>query len=134
MRFNEVIDVALRFVDCINHKDVDGIVDMLAPGHIFADLEGNEFEFDADSGRRAWQDYFQLSHRYLIHVGGVYALGDLAVLCGRTTGSHMELLHAQEFEQKLIWTADIRHEKLNDWRIYFDRLATRRRIGIPYIS
>ena len=132
MAINEVIDVALRFVDCINHKNVDGIVEMLAPGHRFIDLEGIEHEFDAESGRKGWQRYFMMAPRYLIHVASVHAVGDTAVLCGRTTGSHMELLHVEEFEQKMIWTAEIRHEQLLDWRIYFDRLATRRKLGIPY--
>lgn len=127
-----IIETALRFVDCINHKDVDGIVEMLADGHLFVDLDGNEHVFDANSGRTAWSGYFKMAPRYLIHVSHAYAAGDVAVLTGRTTGSHLHLPHEKEFqEHMLIWSARVRDGKLLDWRLWYDNPSNRARLGVP---
>jgi ketosteroid isomerase-like protein len=129
---DDAIEIALQFVECINSKDIDGIIGMLAPGHLFVDLEGNEYSFDATSGRAAWSGYFKLAPRYLIHVSSAHAVGDTAILRGRTTGSHLGLPREQELrEHALIWTAKVRAGKLADWRILHDTPAAPLNPGIP---
>ena len=66
-----VVEIALKFVECINHQDVATLSKMLTEDHLFIDLDGDE-ESGKEHMTRGWQRYFALCPNYLIHVAEVY--------------------------------------------------------------
>jgi uncharacterized protein (TIGR02246 family) len=107
--------VALAFIDRINARDLDGLTELLTEDHLFIDYRGNE-ERGRDLIREGWAGYFNAYPDYRIHVDEVLTSGDGVAIRGRTTGSHVPA--DVEADEVVVWTADIDHGKVAEWRIY----------------
>jgi len=116
------VSVALAFVEKINAHDLDGLTKMLTEDHLFIDYRGNE-ERGRALIREGWAGYFTAYPDYRIHVDHVLTAGDAVALVGRTTGSHVD--PAVEANELVVWTADIDHGKVAEWRIYAGRNVQR---------
>lgn len=81
--------------------------------------------------REAWAGYFSAFPDYMIHVSAFFTLADTVILVGRTTGSHLQLPRAVEFQESLIWAARIADDRVAEWRIYPDTPEARAELGIP---
>ena len=53
-------DVAMAFVAKINAHDVDGLVALMTPGHLFVDALNNSFR-GAEQMRQGWKFYLACS-------------------------------------------------------------------------
>lgn len=111
------VDVAFRFVECINRQDLDALTGLMSANHKFVDLSGS-VEKGQERMREGWAEYFRLCPAYMIHVGQVYQVGDSIVLVGRTTGSHLGLPRLEEFRDPVIWTARVADGLVTEWRLY----------------
>ena len=103
----------LKFVECINAGDDEGLMKLQTDDFTFIDMSGNVF-----TGRQSWDDYFTSNPDYKIHVDRIVSGGDGIAIMGRTTGSHV----APEVEEHeaVLWTAEIRDGLVAEWRIYTD--------------
>lgn len=120
----EARDHALEFVHKINEGDLDGLVDLMTEDHAFIDNSGVA-QHGREVMRRAWRAYFDSFPEYRIHVGRVVTLGDVVVIVGRTTGSHIP--HDVEALQSVIWGALVEGELIREWHIlYMDTEKARR--------
>jgi ketosteroid isomerase-like protein len=123
------LDLAFRFVECINRGDVQGLAELMADDHIFIDLSGEEHR-----GREAliedWRSYFSLCPQYMIHLAEAYILGHTVVLIGRTTGSHTGQPRREEFQGTLIWVAETQQDKLIRWQLLEDIPQNRSALGL----
>jgi hypothetical protein len=120
-----MIDVALRFVERINRRDLDGLTELMTPAHRFVDLAG-----DVDVGRermqQGWAEYFRLCPDYMIHISRISVQGNVVALAGRTTGSHLGLPRAEEFhDEPVIWLARIDGDRISEWCLIHDTPETR---------
>lgn len=48
---------------------------------------------------------------------------------GRTTGSHLDLPWREEFQDTIIWIADVEGERVSLWKIVADTPETRQAYG-----
>src|ERR1017187_1978646 len=71
-------DVARAFVVAINRRDVDGLAEVMTPGHRFVDSLGNVVE-GREAVRVAWVGYFRMVPDYRIDVEESY--------CGEKPGN-----------------------------------------------
>lgn len=107
--------VALAFIERINARDLDGLTALLTDDHLFIDYRGNE-ERGRDLVREGWAGYFRAYPDYRIRVDHVLTSGDGVAIVGRTTGSHVG--PDVEANEAVVWTADIDHGRVAEWRIY----------------
>ena len=124
------IDVAFRFVECINRGDVEGLVSLMTPDHTFFDLEGEAYR-GRETMRRGWTNYFEAYPHYMIHIHEFYDAQDRVIFVGSTTGSHLELPRRIEFKDNLIWIARLLADHVAEWRIYDETPELRNQLGIP---
>lgn len=111
------IDVAFRFVEHINRRELESLVELMTPDHRFIDLAG-----DVEEGRdvmgAGWADYFAHYPDYMIHISHFFVRDDVVIFVGRTTGSHLRLPRDVEFQEPVIWIAPIENGLVAEWRLY----------------
>ena len=61
----------------------------------------------------------------------VHQQGNRVFLMGQTTGSHLDLPWREEFQDKVIWIADVKGDRISLWKILGDTEENRRAYAIP---
>jgi ketosteroid isomerase-like protein len=125
----DVADVAFRFIECINRQDLEGLLALMTGDHTLR-VFGEHDVTGREQQREAWRGYFELCPEYMIHVRELRVRGDLAVIVGSTTGSHLHLPRLDEFRDPLIWTARIRDGAISEWALHHVTDENRERFGI----
>jgi len=123
-------EVALQFVFHINRQKLDELADMMTDNHCFDDGV-NSVTVGREVMKENWRRYFELCPDYLSHLSAVYSRDNHVILLGSTTGSHLQIPWHQEFEESIIWVAEIIGERVNEWRIAEVTKAERAKWGIP---
>jgi ketosteroid isomerase-like protein len=105
--------VALKFVEAVNNGDSKTLVSLQTKDFTLIDAEG-----EVSQGRDGWEDYFAAYPKYRIHIQHVLTGGTGVAIIGKTTGSQVppEL----EAKETVLWTAEIRGNRLAQWRLYTD--------------
>jgi hypothetical protein len=80
------IEVALDFVAKINAHDVDAIVALMSPDHVFIDGLGATFR-GAEQMRAGWKFYLGMFPDYAIEVTSQFDRGDSVALFGKARGT-----------------------------------------------
>jgi ketosteroid isomerase-like protein len=121
--------VALRFVDCINRGDVDGLAALMTDDH-----EVRTFDEPPLIGRssvaEAWRDYANASPRYRIYPRRVAVQGNRVAILGHTTGSHLDLPDEEESQETLIWLARVADDRVASWTLVEDTPERRRELSL----
>jgi hypothetical protein len=105
--------VILRFVDCINSGNSEGLKALQTEDFTLIDMDG-----DAFVGRDEWEDYFRDYPDYKIHVEKILFCGNDVAIIGKTTGSHVD--PKVEVLETVLWLADIKNGLVAKWQIYSD--------------
>lgn len=63
----DAIDVAFQFVEHINRRELEPLVELMTPDHRFIDLAG-DVEQGQEMLRAGWADYFARFPGYRIHL------------------------------------------------------------------
>jgi ketosteroid isomerase-like protein len=116
-------ETALAFNDAINRQDLDPLVALMTPDHLFVDSAGSETR-GRDAMRAAWHGFFAAfpDYRNLARVWRID--GDAVLLVGRSECRESALAGPA------IWKAVIRGSKVAEWRVYDDSSMTRRELGM----
>lgn len=109
--------VALRFVECINNQDIEGLVSLMTKDFIMITYEG-ESEIGRELLRKGFQGYFTDYPGYKIHVEKVARSGNDIAIVGKTTGSHIP--PEVEERETVILIAKIEGNLVAEWRIFSD--------------
>jgi hypothetical protein len=109
--------IALRFVECINNQDIEGLVSLMSAEFTMIAFEGNA-ETGRELMREGFQGYFTDFPEYKIHVSRVARSGDAIAIIGKTTGSHIP--PAIEAKETVIWIAKVEDNLVSEWRIFSD--------------
>ena len=83
------LEVADSFVAAINSGDIDRLVGLMTPGHMFVDADGSE-HVGLDGMRSGWREYFEMVPDFRIEVFHRFAAVDTVVLLGRASGTFVE--------------------------------------------
>lgn len=122
------VEVAQRFIDRINSKDVDGIVALMTDAHRFRDSLGVEV-VGREKMRLAWEQYFRMVPDYDIEVRKSICDGDLGVLLGSARGTYSRsgpLRPQDAWETPAAWRVLVRGERIAEWQGYADHEPIRR--------
>jgi ketosteroid isomerase-like protein len=116
-------DVALRFNQAINDRDLESLRALMTEDHRFVDTAGAAFEGRERAGE-IWQQFFDGFPDYRNHFETLQEIGRLVVIAGRSTCSDERLAGPA------LWTAEIAGGKVREWRVYEDTPDQRAVLGI----
>jgi ketosteroid isomerase-like protein len=119
----------IDFIDTINHRDVDRLVSLMTDDHVMRILDEAPVS-GKQALREAWRGYFEAFPRYRVYVDRIAVAGDRVAVLGHTTGSHLGLPDREESALPVVWTADVRGERLASWNILEDSTERRRELGL----
>ncbi len=123
------VAVAIRFIDCINQTDLDGLAATMSDDHRL-----EVFDEQPVIGRKAntaaWRGYFESFPDYVIHPQRIEVTGGSVAVLGHTTGSHLALPDDEESRQTLIWVAETDAGRVRVWRLVEDTPSNRSRYSL----
>ena len=123
--------LTLRFVDRLNHQDVDGLVALMSNDHQFID-SGGEVHQGRARMREGWRAYFRMVPDYHIDVHESFVDGPVVVLLGTAGGTYCceEQLHPEDtWSTPAAWRVLVEQRRIVEWRVYADNELLRTRRG-----
>lgn len=114
--------VACKFVDAINHQDVEEIGKLMTEDHVFIDSLG----IRADSRlnmKAGWEAYFRMVPDYTITIEETFADGAVVVMLGTAQGTYSTggaLRPENRWVTPGAWRARVRGSKVAEWRVFVD--------------
>jgi ketosteroid isomerase-like protein len=115
--------VAVRFNECINGRDIDGLSSLMSDDHRFID-SADEVISGKEGCLHAWQGFFESFPDYRNVFTSVTARDEVVVIAGHSECSVPSL------RGPALWTATIRAGTVTEWRVYDDTPENRRRLAV----
>jgi ketosteroid isomerase-like protein len=115
--------VAVRFNECINARDIDGLARIMSGDHRFIDTAG-EVISGKEACLEAWRGFFESFPDYRNVFTSVIARGEIVTIAGRSECSEPSL------RGPALWTATIRRDQVTEWRVYDDTPENRSRLPV----
>jgi ketosteroid isomerase-like protein len=116
-------DIAIKFNDAINARDLDALVALMTDDHRFVDTEGTVFE-GIDGCREIWSGFFSAFPDYRNHFETVTDRDGTVVIAGRSTCSDARLAGPA------LWSVLIAGGAVREWRVHEDTPARRAELGL----
>ena len=107
-----------RFVAAINRHDVDALVMLMTPDHLFVDSLENQTR-GAEPMRAAWQMYFAMCPDFAISVKLMLSEQQSVVAVGEAGGTILDTA----WHTPAAWHAVIREAQVAEWRVFADNKA-----------
>ena len=115
-----VEEVALAFVDAINHANVDRLAALMTDEHAFIDSDGSR-TIGRESMRKAWSQYFSMMPDYRVTVEETFRSGETMVLIGTATGTYAPAgqPHAgRRWSVPAAWRAVVSADQVAVWQVF----------------
>lgn len=122
------LDVALAFVAKINSHDVEGLVELMTPDHVFVDSLGSTFR-GAKQMNQGWKGYFALFPDYSIEITDQFSRNDVVAMFGKARGTYAvngNLTRDNCWEIPAAWRAVVQRGRMAEWRVYCDNEPVRK--------
>ena len=126
MMHHDPLSIAIRFNDCINRRDLGGLVGLMTSNHRFVDSAGNQTT-GRDQMREAWKQFFESWPDYRNIFSQALVDGDLVVLVGTSHCADPIL------DGPSIWTARIEEDMIGEWCVWEDSPEPRKRLGLTIL-
>ncbi len=108
-------EVFKLFVTAINRHDLQALIALMAPGHIFIDSLGRRVE-GAKSMEAGWRGYFAMCPDYCIRTDNVITKDNVVLAEGEAAGS----IDNTHWKTPAAWKAVIREGKIAEWQVFAD--------------
>jgi limonene-1,2-epoxide hydrolase len=128
MNQGSAVDVAMAFVAKINQHDVDGLVALMTPDHLFIDALGTTMR-GAERMRQGWKGYFSMFPDYSIEVTDEFNRDSLVAMFGKARGTlavNGNLQRENFWEIPAAWRAIVQQGRVAEWRVYCDNDPARK--------
>src|SRR3984893_10802808 len=128
MNSQNAADVAMAFVTKINEHDVDGLVALMTPDHVFVDALNATFR-GANQMRQGWKAYFSMFPDYAIEVRDELDRGNVVAMFGTARGTFAvngKLARENFWEIPAAWKAVVKEGRVAEWRVYCDNDPARK--------
>jgi ketosteroid isomerase-like protein len=113
----------LKFNECINNRDIEGLSKLMTEDHVFID-SSDDIHRGKESLIKGWADFFNQYPDYLNHFSVVESRGDLVLVIGQSTCSFESL------DGPALWTAKIENDLVAEWRVYLDTAENRGKLNL----
>ena len=114
---------ALQFNECINNQDLNGLARLMTDDHAFIDREGHAHQ-PKQKMIQGWKDFFPTYPAYKNTFERVQSKDDLVAILGYAYWSE------KQPHDSVIWTAIIADDLVQEWRVYEDTEANRKRYDL----
>jgi hypothetical protein len=122
------VAVAVRFIDCVNRSDLDGLVATMTGDHRL-EIFDEEPLVGREANAAAWRGYFDSFPNYVIYPHRIVEVTDAAIaILGHTTGSHLSLADDEEAQETLVWLAETHSGQVRAWTLLEDTSECRERL------
>ena len=114
------LEVAEEFVAAINSGDIDRLVGLMTPEHMFVDADGSE-HVGRDQMNTGWQEYFSLVPDFQIEVFDRFEAKDTVVLLGQASGTFVqngELKPENHWSVPAAWRVIVDSDLVSGWHLY----------------
>jgi ketosteroid isomerase-like protein len=115
--------IAVRFNECINRQDLEGLSLLMTDDHAFIDRERNVRQ-PKQVMVQAWREFFGMFPNYKNTFQRIESKDNLVTILGSAYWSQ------DKRNDPAIWTATIVNNLVQEWRVYFDTEANRRRFNL----
>lgn len=115
-------EVARRFLEAINRRDVDGIMALVTDDHRLIDAAGEAITGEEDL-RRAWHIYFTWFPNYEVSAAQVLTDGETVAIFGRAGGTYRAgrgTVGENTWLLPAAWRAVVRDRRVAVWQVYCD--------------
>lgn len=116
--------IALRFNECINNRDLEGLTNLMTDDHTFID-NVNDRTVGKSQNKDIWAEFFRLFPDYRNLFDVVISKGSTVIILGKSLCSDPRLNGLQS-----IWTAQIAGKKVSEWRVWLDNEENRAELGL----
>lgn len=116
-------DIAIKFNDAINARDLDALVALMTDDHRFVDTEGTAFE-GIERCREVWAGFFSAFPDYRNHFETLIERDGTVSIVGRSTCSDARLAGPA------LWSVIILDGAVREWRVHEDTVARRVELGL----
>jgi ketosteroid isomerase-like protein len=110
--------IALKFNECINSRDLEGLAALMTDDHTIID-SANAAVRGKERVVEAWKGFFALFPDYRNIFDRVESRDNLVAIRGRSTCSE------QLLDGPALWTAQVSGDKVAEWRVYTDTAENR---------
>jgi ketosteroid isomerase-like protein len=118
------IAVAVRFNDQINELNLEGLSELMTEDHRFVDSAGDEVVGKKEM-TKGWADFFRQFPDYRNIFTRIESRDNLVIMVGRSVCTEESL------NGPAIWTALIKDDRVEEWRVYKDNEETRKKLDLP---
>jgi len=115
-------EIVLRFLELINHHDVDKLAAMMAADHVFLDSLGHAVR-GREEMRKAWRAYYTCCPDYWVSHEEIFQHGSLVAVFGSAGGTISEdgkLPIQNKWRTPAAWLAVVENSLVKEWRVYAD--------------
>jgi ketosteroid isomerase-like protein len=116
------VPIALAFIAAINAHDVDALVTLMTPDHLFVDAGGQTVR-GSTAMRDGWTSYFQGFPDYHIGVRELLTFREVVGVFGTASGTYApdgNMSAENSWEIPAAWEARVRNGRVCEWRVYAD--------------
>jgi len=106
MNQKNTVDVAVKFIEKINRRDINGLLGIMSPDHKAFD-EGGEVTAGSEKAMKMIADYITQWPDFQIHINDVYLNNENVIIIGRTIGSCAETSCGTEIRKRLIYVLKV---------------------------
>jgi ketosteroid isomerase-like protein len=109
------IETVLEFLNRINQRDVDKLVELMTEDHVFVDSLGNQVR-GREKMRGGWRGYFTMCPDYWVSHEEVFRNGNMVAVFGAAGGA----IKGNRWRTPSAWLAVVQKGLVKEWRVYAD--------------
>ncbi len=115
---------ALKFNEYINNQNIEGLSGLMTEEHTFISISEESYK-GKDTMTKGWTDFINKYPDYMNFFNRVESRDNLVIMIGYSTCSNEKSLDGPS-----IWTAKIKNNLVDEWRVYEDTEEIRKKLGI----
>jgi ketosteroid isomerase-like protein len=131
MDSQQPVTAVLRFIECVNAGNVDGLCAVMAEDHVLIDGLGNRLQ-GREKMRAGWRVYFTLFPDYRISHEEIFENREVVAVFGSASGTYAvqgKLPKENHWEIPAAWKAVVRDGLIAEWHVYCDNQPARKLLG-----
>jgi len=116
------IETVLDFMERINKRDPEKLVELMTEDPTFIDSAGNTVQ-GLEKMRAAWRGYFAFCPDYWVMHEGILANGSVVAVfgaAGGTLGKDRKLPPENKWRTSAAWQAQVENGLVKKWQVYAD--------------
>ncbi len=118
-------EVAICFIESINHRDFDGLAALMSDNHRAIDEKG-EVNQGREVAKGVIEDYTKQFPDFLIHINEVYRQEGTVIIMGRSTGSCAGTPRDIEIKERLLYVFKVKEGLVTEFQYAIADTAEKR--------